>query len=396
MTTMKTLFKNSLAGLLFLAGFSASAQTDSLGLPGDNLNLKAVLSIFRESSDIEDFEKRLNSADFKVNNLDLNNDNQVDYLRVVDYGKEDFHTIVIQSLISKTESQDVAVIQVVKKGDNTAHIQIVGDELLYGKDYIIEPKDQAPVNTAGSGGTRRKDIPDDDVYETSPASSRSGSQPVMINVWTWPAVSYIYSPGYAYWVSPWYWGYYPGWYTPWRPYGWYHYNSCFAGYHYGFYGYRRHHYAFPHAHHYYHGHRVYSGYVQKNAPHYGRRRDSYDHGGQRISQRSTTSDRSQRVSQQQRAPRETNRNQATDRQTRSSEAPGRSSSGQRVSNTQSGRSSGSDRVSRPSPSRSSGTARPAGSRSGGSSVSPGGGGGSRSSGGGGGGRSSSGGGGVRR
>ncbi|WP_317898372.1 hypothetical protein [Aurantibacillus circumpalustris] len=252
----------TLAAIMLLTA-SMYSQSDSLGMPGDNLDLNAVLSIFKQSASIEDFEKRLNSADNKINNLDLNGDNQVDYLRVVDYGKDDFHSIVIQDPVSKSESQDVAVIEVVKKDNNTAHVQIVGDETLYGKDYIIEPADQAPLNDAAS---KKNKVANDDVYETDNSSTH-----VMINVWGWPSVSYLYSPSYSYWVSPWYWGYYPGWYYPWSPYGWRVYHRGFYGYNYGFYGYRRHHYAFPHVHNYYHGKRVSSGYVQKTAPHYGRR-----------------------------------------------------------------------------------------------------------------------------
>ena len=62
-------------------------QPTALGLLGDNLNLYLVLNLFKQSSSIEDFEKRLNSPDTKVNNLDLNNDGSVDYLKVTDYGK---------------------------------------------------------------------------------------------------------------------------------------------------------------------------------------------------------------------------------------------------------------------------------------------------------------------
>ena len=39
---------------------------------------------------------------------------------------------------------------VVKKDNKTAHVQIVGDETLYGKDYIIEPENQAPLNSTSS------------------------------------------------------------------------------------------------------------------------------------------------------------------------------------------------------------------------------------------------------
>ncbi len=282
--------KISVLGAFLLLGTSVYSQSDSLGMPGDNLDLNAVLSIFKESSSIEDFEKRLNSADTKVNNLDLNGDNQVDYLRVVDYGKDEFHSIVIQDPVSKSESQDVAVIEIVKKDNNTAHVQIVGDETLYGKNYIIEPENQAPLKSASK---KSNDAVNDDVYE----SGNSSSSHVMINVWAWPSVTYIYSPGYAYWVSPWYWGYYPGWYSPWRPYGWYSYHSGFVGYNYGFYGYRRHNHAFPHVHNYYYGRRVSSSYVQKTAPRYNSRRDAPSNNiGNRTSQPRNSGDGNRKVS----------------------------------------------------------------------------------------------------
>jgi hypothetical protein len=256
----------SVFALLMLFGAIAYSQNDSLGMQGDNLDLSAVLSIFKQSSTVEDFEKRLNAADAKINNLDLNNDQQVDYLRVVDYGKDDFHSIVIQDPVSKSESQDVAVIEIQKKDDKTAHIQIVGDETLYGKNYIIEPKDQAPTKPEEKANTKGYE---DDVY-ASPNSQTNGTQ-VMINVWAWPSINYIYSPGYSYWVSPWYWGYYPSWYSPWRPYGWSMYRNNFIGYNYGFYGYHSRRYAFPHVHNYYYGRRVSSGYVHKTSGTHGRR-----------------------------------------------------------------------------------------------------------------------------
>ena len=50
----------------------------------DNLDLRAVASIFAESRDLSDFEMRLNDARYQISNLDLNNDGWIDYLRVVE------------------------------------------------------------------------------------------------------------------------------------------------------------------------------------------------------------------------------------------------------------------------------------------------------------------------
>jgi hypothetical protein len=276
---MKTRKKISLLFTFSLFSLSGFSQNDSLGLPGDNLDLEAVLSIFKNSSSVEDFEKKLNSASEKVNNLDLNADGQVDYLRVVEYGKDDFRSIVIQDPVSKTESHDVAVIEIEKKDGQTAHLQIVGDETLYGKNYIIEP--QVSKKTSSEKNS-------DDAYADS--DQKSSSQ-VVVNVWAWPAVGYIYSPGYSFWVSPWYWGYYPGWYSPWAPYGYYYYHRGWIGYNYGFYGYHTHVYAFPHVHHYYYGRRTYSPYVQKTAPRYRHRESIRNGSGNRMEPRRNPSGR---------------------------------------------------------------------------------------------------------
>lgn len=336
---MKNRIKTSAIASLMLFSVAAYSQSDSLGLPGDNLDLNAVLSIFKQSSNVEDFEKRLNSADPKINNLDLNNDGQVDYLRVVDYGKDDFHSIVIQDPVSKTESQDVAVVEIVKKGDNTAHLQIVGDETLYGKNYIIEPTDGTQTAQAKTSGSTSSKGYDDDVYNNNNSNSNvqsSGSQ-VMVNVYAWPSVGYLYTPGYSYWSSPYYWGYYPGWYSPWSPYGgWYAYHRSFVGWNYGFYGYRTNYYAFPRAHNYYYGHRMASGYVQKNTTYtYGRRGAGSYNGGTRAGreQRSSGGGGNQRVNNNGGARNNNNaaRNNGSETRVRNNAGVGQSQSNQQRS-----------------------------------------------------------------
>ena len=49
----------------------------------DTMDLEAVASIFEASKDLENFEKRLNDPKTQVSNLDLNNDGEVDYLRII-------------------------------------------------------------------------------------------------------------------------------------------------------------------------------------------------------------------------------------------------------------------------------------------------------------------------
>lgn len=105
----------------------------------DNLDLRAVASIFGESKDLSDFEYRLNDPTLQISNLDLNNDNQVDYLRVIEMVQDNSHLVVIQSVLQEDVYQDVATIALSKKKNKQVHIQIIGDPYMYGSNYIYEP-----------------------------------------------------------------------------------------------------------------------------------------------------------------------------------------------------------------------------------------------------------------
>ena len=70
--------------LFSLPAFSQTEKdTALLGLPGDNLDLYAVLNLFQKSKTIEDFEKSLNDEKTGINNLDLDLDKKVDFIKVV-------------------------------------------------------------------------------------------------------------------------------------------------------------------------------------------------------------------------------------------------------------------------------------------------------------------------
>ncbi|HTJ50774.1 MAG TPA: hypothetical protein VL443_15035, partial [Cyclobacteriaceae bacterium] len=131
---MKTPMKKSLLAAFILSGcIGVSAQTTvESEVPGDNFSLEGALDLFKRSSSPEEFERMLNSPDSKVNNLDLNNDGAIDYIRIIDHNEENVHAFVIQAVLSETESQDVAVIELEKLADGKAVLQITGDADVYG------------------------------------------------------------------------------------------------------------------------------------------------------------------------------------------------------------------------------------------------------------------------
>src|SRR5689334_25152032 len=112
----------SLLFCLFLAVLSHAQDTDSTGLPGDNFSLQGALEMFKKASSPEEFEKLINEKDNGVNNLDLNEDGETDYIRVIDKSEKDAHAFILQVPVSTSESQDIAVIELEKTGDETANI----------------------------------------------------------------------------------------------------------------------------------------------------------------------------------------------------------------------------------------------------------------------------------
>ncbi len=262
---MKTLKILCSFSLLFLMGYMAAAQgsnEERLNLPGDNLNLYAVMKLFQESETLESFEKNLNAEDSRINNLDLNNDDRTDYIRVIDNVDGNEHTIILQVSVNKHENQDVAVFTVQRDADNNVVIQLVGDEELYGKGYIIEPyyddntaEGETP-NPGYMGNTKTYNGEKVTVVRTT-----------YIEVATWPLIRYIYTPSYVVWHSPWYWGYYPPYWNPWSPFYWDYYYGYHSNYYNHYYSHYRHceHYRYAHYNdHYYNDHRSYSNTVYQH------------------------------------------------------------------------------------------------------------------------------------
>ncbi|MNQ24364.1 hypothetical protein D3C85_375590 [compost metagenome] len=178
--------------LVFLAiGFSScSAQSQTTVYAknsdiSDNLDLRAVASIFGESANLQDFERRLNDPKYQISNLDLNGDDQVDYLRVIESVEARTHVVIIQAVLDRDVYQDIATIDVERDNSNQVSVQVVGNSYLYGANYIYEP-----------------------VYSVAPV--------IYTSFWI---------TNYRPYISTWNWGYYPTYYYAWRPYPIYRYRN---------------------------------------------------------------------------------------------------------------------------------------------------------------------------
>lgn len=137
-----------------------------------HLDLEVVVEVFGESSDLEDFEEQLNDPESEISNLDLNEDGEVDYLKVVEKKEGNTRTIYVQAAVAEDTFQNVASLVVVKDSNNSVNVKVVGDERLYGSNYVVIP-----------------------AYRRVP-----------------PVVTWFWGPNYRVWVSPYRFGYYPPYY----------------------------------------------------------------------------------------------------------------------------------------------------------------------------------------
>jgi len=181
---MKTLY--TLAVILLSSSGILAENTKPTGeqtdMPGDNLNLNAVFSLFSKAASTADFEAELNNTNTRLNNLDLNNDGKVDFLRVNEKKQHNSLILVIQAILNKSDIQDVAVITVSENGSHAPAVQLIGDRALYGQNYILEPV----ADLAGSTSE-------------------------------WPIVRQLNAEGPSARLSPYFWGNYPATWTTKRP-----------------------------------------------------------------------------------------------------------------------------------------------------------------------------------
>lgn len=170
--------------LMFLTCCFVSAQENvTIVAPtseaAEGLDLKAVSELFKDTKDLETFEKALNDPEVGINNLDLDGDDNVDYIRVVEDVAENTHVIILQVPLGENEFQDVATIEVEKTGDESYNMQVHGNEIVYGVDYYVAP--------------------------------------AYVHIHTWPIISWMYRPLYRPYRSAFYFGFYPRWWRPHRP-----------------------------------------------------------------------------------------------------------------------------------------------------------------------------------
>ena len=102
------------------------------------LDLNAVAAAFAEARSVREFEQIINSSKYMINNLDLNRDGWIDYLRVIEMRSGAYHTLLIQACLAPSVFQDVATLVAERLADRL-YVEVIGDPYLYGYNYIVRP-----------------------------------------------------------------------------------------------------------------------------------------------------------------------------------------------------------------------------------------------------------------
>jgi len=102
----------------------------------DNLDLKAVTALATEVKTAKELEKKLNDPATKINNLDLDENNEIDYIKVTEVNDAQHGFSLSVEIPSELgiEEQEVATIHFDLKKDNQ-RVQTHGNHHIYGHGY---------------------------------------------------------------------------------------------------------------------------------------------------------------------------------------------------------------------------------------------------------------------
>lgn len=146
MKNTKKIVSATMTALILIGGFGqvfSQAETDSD--TAAHLDLQAIGELFKNSENVEAFERSLNSSDVGINNLDLNNDGEVDVISVAEETANDARLLILRVPTAENDFQDVATIAIEQEAGRY-DMEIQGNADIYGANYYIVP---VTVNPSG-------------------------------------------------------------------------------------------------------------------------------------------------------------------------------------------------------------------------------------------------------
>ena len=150
------------------------SKKDEYETAADGLDLQAVGAVLKKAKDAEEFEKLLNDPNEGVNNLDLDENDLVDFIKVTEYGNESVKGFSLTTETATDQEQEIATIEIKKTSNQEADVQIHGNRQIYGDTHYYHSR---------------------------------------FSVMDFLLISYMFRP-HPYYASPWRYGYRPSYYRP--------------------------------------------------------------------------------------------------------------------------------------------------------------------------------------
>lgn len=104
------------------------------------LDLQAVGELVKKAKTGEDFERLLNDSTVGINNLDLDEDDKVDYINVTEYGDGNLKGFSLTVELAGGQTQEVATIEIEKTNDGYAGVQTYGNSHIYGNNHYYHSR----------------------------------------------------------------------------------------------------------------------------------------------------------------------------------------------------------------------------------------------------------------
>jgi hypothetical protein len=133
---MKKIIIGFAAALFFITGCSQNPpQQNNVTIESNNapagFDVNKLAQLIKTSTDPQTLEKAINNPDNKINNLDLDKDGNIDYLKVEEPDKNRLNVV---DDVSDADSVTVARIKIDPTQNNTADLSIQGNPTYVGYD----------------------------------------------------------------------------------------------------------------------------------------------------------------------------------------------------------------------------------------------------------------------
>ncbi len=120
--------------------YNVDIQQTTINDAASGLNLVAVGELVKEVKDAEVLERKLNDPAEKINNLDLDENGKVDYIRVTEYGSDNLRGFSLTTELADGEEQEIATIEIEKAADGYANVQTHGNQQIYGNNHYYHSR----------------------------------------------------------------------------------------------------------------------------------------------------------------------------------------------------------------------------------------------------------------